>query len=145
MVSLGHIGNYFYEFAVISSTLNICEQALSCLILPKKTSLILDLLLEKHSSASLGLDWFVCAGLATAVLSPKALSSHGLCHPLQCSAVIHCGTGQTPPALLRSQPHSQAPATTAFLAVHPTKAFLSLSCSTAKQHSAQAPSLSIES
>lgn len=61
--SKSYISNYFYEFAAIISRQNIREEALSCFILTRRTSLILGLLtFKKHVSVSLGFQ-FVCSCL----------------------------------------------------------------------------------
>lgn len=129
-----YTSDHLYEFAAIFSRQNICEQALSCFILTKRTSLRPGLLtFEKYISASLVLG-LVCAW---ADCSHAVSRTSQLPHPLPPSAVLSCDSlcMQVKHISLAFEVRALQLATTAFLAACPVKTFVSALCSAAKQQS----------
>ena len=132
--SKSYISNYLYEFAAIISRQNICEQAISCFILTKRTSLILGLLtFKKHISVSLGFR-FVCAWAdRSRAVSRTPQFPHTLLPSIALSCDSLCAQVKHIPCI--SEVTALQPATAAFPAACPIKAFISTLCSAAKQQS----------
>lgn len=131
--SKSEISNYLHEFAAILSAQNICEQAVSCFILTRRTSLTLGILTFKtHVLVTPGF-WFACLCLGwpqpCCLQNSSTPTSFAAFHRAQLWYFV--GAGQAHP--WRFWGHSA----TAFWAACPTKCFVNASCSTAKLQSAQ--------